>query len=147
MPRIKGDPIRVAGGKHAGRKGWKHKEKGETDSQIHLVLQAVTKDDRVVEPEKVVRIDKSNCMPFVKATAAIQVVIEQKPKVQSKMTDLIEELVKLDVQPTQDFLVVFGHQWLAMWEKKRAQAHADCSRPESPPPADDDDDENVVDVD
>ena len=146
MPhRIKGDPIRITGGKYAGRKGWKHKEKGETDSQIYLILQKVEKNGRVVEPEKTVRVDKSNYMPFVKTVAPIQNVIAQKPKLQEKMSTLIKELVKLDVQPTEDFLVVFGHQWLTMWERKMAYKAVDYTRPDEEPLASDDEDAAEVD--
>jgi len=120
MPqKIKGDPIRVVGGKYAGRKGWKHAVKGETDSQIYLILQAVVEDNVEIYPEKVVRIDKKHYLPFVVATVPTLKAMEQKPRLQQKMIELIKELVKLDMEPSEEFLVIFGYQWLATWEKQK----------------------------
>lgn len=141
----KGEAIRVVGGKYAGRKGWKHKEKGETDSQIYLILQEVKNDDGVIQPEKVVRIDKMNYMPFTSAVAPIQVVLEQKPKLQKKVTDLIKELVKLEVKPHEDFLILLGHQWVTAWETKRNQVSVDFTRPDSPPTVPDENDADEID--
>ena len=137
----------MTGGTHAGRTGWKHKEKGETEDQIYIILQKIKENGRVVKPEKVVRIDKNNYMPFIRATSAVQVVIEQKPKLQQKMSDLIKELVKLEVQPTEDFLVVFGYQWLTMWERKRQRAGVDFSHPAEEPQASDNEAEDVENID
>lgn len=132
----------MIGGKYAGRKGWKHKQKGETDSQIYLVLQAVEQDGVVVKPEKVVRIDKKNYQPFMKAINPAMIVIEQKPRLQKKINDLVKELVKLDLKPSEEMLVIIGHQWLQMWEKKDAQTSVDYTRTVSPPPAVSDDEED-----
>lgn len=138
MPSIKGDPIRVIGGTYAGRKGWKHKQKAETECKVHLILEEVKDGDTVVKPEKHVLIDKKHYQPFIQATTAIQLVIEQKPKIQEKITELCKELVKIDsLTPTEDLLLIVGHTWLLMWQKKQAQTHIH-DRPDSPPPADND---------
>lgn len=134
-------------GKYAGRKGWKHAVKGETDHQIYLILQAVVKEGREVLPEKIVRIDKKHYQPFVKAVNPMMQVVEQKPRLQQKISDLVKELVKLDLKPSEDLLVLVGHQWLSMWEKKQAAVAVDYSRTDSPPPPEvsdeeDDDDED-----
>ena len=139
MPhRVKGDPIRIIGGTYIGRIGWKNKEKGETECEIHLILQAVKEGDSVVLPEKRVRINKDHYMPFIKAVTQVQVVMEQKPKLQAKMTDLVKELVKLDVKPTEDLLVLFGYQWLTMWERKMEQKAVDFTKVDEVPEASDD---------
>ena len=142
MPhRTKGDPIRVIGGTYAGHKGWKHAKLGEKDNQIYLILQKVKEGGRVVLPEKTVRIDKKHYMPFVEAITPIQFVLEQKPKLQAKMTDLIKELVKLQVKPAEDFLVVFGHQWVTMYEREKVKIGVDYTRRDEVPQASDDEDE------
>ena len=50
------------------------------------------------------------------------------------MTDLVKELVKLNIQPNEDMIVTFGQQWLVMWNKKHSRVSVDFSRAESPPP-------------
>lgn len=132
----------MIGGKYAGRVGWKHKKKGETTSEIYVILQAQTDaEDNVVKPEITVRIKKDNYMLFVQATSAVQVMIEQKPAVQAKMTALIKELVKLQVTPTEDFLIVFGHQWITMHERKTRENGVDYNHRDEVPQASDDEQE------
>ena len=94
-----------------------------------------------MKPEAVVRVKKDNCMPFVEATTAVQVVIEQKPKLQEKMTALIKELVKLRMQPSEDFLVVLGHQWLTIYERNLKETGVDHTRRNVAPQASDDEDD------
>ena len=81
-------------------------------------------------------------MPFIKAVTQVQVVIEQKPKLQEKISGLIKELVKLGVPPSEDFLVLFGHQWVTMYERKKV----DFTRVEEEPQASDNEDD-AVDID
>lgn len=139
MPsRIKGSPIRVIGGKYAGRNGWKHIGKGETHSQIYLILQAVVKDGIEVLPEKVIRIDKKNYQPFVRASNPMEILLEQKPRVQQKVNELVKELIKLQVSPNEQMLVTIGQQWVIMWQKKQAMSSVDTSRVEDPPQVTDD---------
>ena len=52
--RDKGEAVRVIAGKYAGRKGWKHIGKGETDSQIYVILTAVSQQ----QPSKAVLFQK-----------------------------------------------------------------------------------------
>ena len=141
MPSIKGDPIRVIGGKYAGRKGWKHTKKNETETQIYLILQAVVKDDCIQLPKKVVRIDKKHYQPFTRATHPMEIVVEQKPRVQEKINELLKELVKLNIQPNEEMLLIVGYQWISMWQKKQAQVSVDYSRVEDPPQVSDDEDD------
>lgn len=54
----------------------------------------------------------------------------------------MKELVKLDLKPSEEMLVIIGHQWLQMWEKKDAQTSVDYTRTVLPPPAVSDDEED-----
>ena len=132
--RDKGEAVRVIAGKYGGRKGWKHKEKGETESQVYVILQAVSQQQgRPAQPSKVVRISKSHVIKFEVAVTQAQKALEQKPKLQEKMTDLAKELVKLNIEPNEDMIVTFGQQWLIMWNKKQQTTTIDYNRTESPP--------------
>lgn len=134
-----GPPIRVLHSKYAGRKGWKHVGKGETESQIYLILQKVEKNGRVTLPEKVVRIAKEHYEPFERATTKERIVLEQKPNLQKKVGELVKELCKLNMAPNENILVLIGQQWLSMYTKKQARIAVDFNRPESPPHRDVDD--------
>lgn len=101
--------------------------------QIYLILQEVKDGDQVVQPEKLVQIDRMNDVPFTRAVAPIQVVLEQKPKLQQKVTDLIKELVKLEVKTHKEFLIVLGHQWVTTWQTKQYQIGLNLNRPDLPP--------------
>ena len=142
MSSRKGDPVRVIAGKYAGRKGWKHKGKGETESQIYIILQAETRNGKTL-PEKTVRLSKESYQDFVSATNPFMQVLEQKPGLQKKCGDLIKELLKLNLAPSEDFLVAFGNQWISSWEQKKNRVNVDFSRVDEPPIVSDDDVEDV----
>lgn len=132
--RDKGEAVRVIAGKYAGRKGWKHLGKGETALQVYVILQATGEQEgHPSQPSKVVRISKDHVIKFERAVSQAQQALEQKPKRQQKMTDLVKELVKLNIAPNEDMIVTFGQRWLVMWSKKQANTHVDYARVESPP--------------
>lgn len=130
----KGRAMRVVHGKYAGRKGWKHKARGETERQIYLILQAVVKDGQEIHPTKVVRIAKEHCVPFERASTRYHVLLEQKPRVQQKLSALIKELCNLQIAPNEDMLITIGEQWLLMWKTQEQRLHVEYERSESPPP-------------
>lgn len=129
----KGAAVRIVHGKYAGRKGWKHKGRDETERQVHIILQSRVTNGRT-EPSKVVRIAKENCERFERAITREQRILEQKPRLQKKVSALIKELVDLDFAPNEDMLVLIGHQWLQLWKKKQERINVDYDRSESPPP-------------
>lgn len=131
--RDKGEPVRVIAGKYSGRKGWKHRGRGETDSQIYVILKGVQREGVPYQPSKAVRIPKTHCVKFERAVTLAQKQLEQKPNLQQKLTDLVKELVKLNIAPNEDMVVTFGQQWLTMWQKKQAEISIDYNRAESPP--------------
>lgn len=87
--------------------------------------------------------DTHHVIKFERAVSEAQRALEQKPKLQQKMTDLIKELVKLNIQPTEDMIVTFGQQWLVMWQKKQNHITIDYERSASPPRAEISDEEDM----
>ena len=145
--RDKGEAIRVIAGKYAGRKGWKYVGKDETDSQIYVILKEVTAAvGQLAQPEKAVRITKDHVNKFEVAVSSAQRALEQKPKLQQKMTDLVKELVKLNMAPNEEMIVTMGQQWLVMWNKRQSRNAVNYERTESPPtvPAVSDDEQGMA---
>lgn len=112
-----------------------------------LILEAVKKDGQTVQPKKVLRIAKEHYQPFIKANNAAMQVLEQKPCLQKKVSELVKELVKLNLKPSEDFIVVFGYQWLLMWEKAQAKKAVDYQKIKSAPGEDEAEEQDDVDDD
>jgi hypothetical protein len=130
----KGAPIRVIGGKYAGRKGWKH-SKPETETQIYVILMAVIRSDgTLVHQEKAVRISKDHVTLFERARTVEERILEQKPLLSKKMMEFLKELVKLDIAPNEDMIALVGQHWLRLWRVKRERLDF-TERSDSPPPA------------
>ena len=139
----KGDPIRVVGGKYAGRKGWKHKGRKPSDDKTCVILsRGAAKKGGEIQPSKAVQIAHEHVQPFERATTKEEIVLEQKPTLQLKLCDFVKELVKLNLAPDEAMLVLVGRYWLDMWKKKQDRIGIDYTIVEEAPTASDGEEED-----
>lgn len=136
--RDKGEAVRIIGGTYAGRKGWKDKRFDETECKISVILAKGRKKNGDELPAKAVRVAKEHVLAFEVATTKEQIALEQKPVLRKKLTDLLKEFVKLDMEPSEQMLVLIGNEWLEMYKKKQARVAVDYTRIEAPPAITDD---------